>query len=161
MATKSIPVLNENPSRAEELAFLRAVIERVPAQSYLAALLHAGVLDWFEMQMKHDLSCDLYGAHEHAVLNWGQAADEARKAEAEVKRLEGRLRAEQEATQRAVAEGDEAAEHWRTEAEYWRKKAGDLSGQLGAAQDDCRAMKEEITALKARLFDVYAEAGRI
>lgn len=158
---KAVPVLSDDPSRDEELAFLQAVIGRVPANSYLAALFSDGLVEWFGQQMRWDFSCDLHEIATKALADEVEALSAKVRLESDIMNLEARLKAEREATQRAVAVGDETAEHWRTEAGYWRREAGSAADEVESLREMLRQRDEQNLALKARLFDLCAELGRI
>ena len=158
---KAVPILSDNPSRDEEMAFLRAVVDRIPQNSYLATLLRPDAVDWFVRQMRSDLSCDLLGLANYNVNQLSGAEAELRTARERNTQLEGMLKAERELLAAAREAGKAEAERLAELHEQLRDQYDKLLSEFGQRHADLLQAQAEVQHLKAELFDLYRATGRI
>jgi len=78
-ANATIPALPVKPSKEDEIRFIRAITESIPAGSYLSSLL-AGVGDYCEQQIRDDMGIGLLDYREMSL----HQADQIGKLTAEI-----------------------------------------------------------------------------
>lgn len=168
MTAKTRTSFSVNPSRAEEIAWLREVAESVPESTYLASLLKPELLAWFESKAKSDLSCDILEALEFS-------RQEVMEEASEIKRLEKLLAAfrqdvtgtetylrEQDAAWRATYESLKAEKATlRREYDSLASEGVEMLYRVRNLEDEVEDREIEIRDLKAKLYDVLVAAGRI
>ena len=157
---KTIAKLADNPSKPEERDFLHEVAAGVPADSYLASLFSADMVQWVEAQIRQDVSCDLWGAFDYALKDAAaqvdRVRDEVKAAQAEAGDCKRRYDALEQVLEAVRGKHEMAEEKAQLLHDRWQESLAEAC----AAQDrfyhattEIDRLKDEIVGLKAKLYD--------
>jgi chromosome segregation ATPase len=157
MTTKTITKLDANNSqvgKADEIRFLRQVVESLPQGSYLSSFFSKAMVEWLEDQIRNDFACDFYADYELLEGKLANCQDEFRntlhqartEASCAVNELQGRL----DAMQMTLGKTQKDSDHWFES----RNSAVSQVGELLSALDDEGKAKAE---LEAQVADLQAQ----
>lgn len=152
----AIPVLSDNPSKAEQIAFVEAIVEHVGVgtmtNNYLTGLFNNDFARWTETQIRNDFPANLYAELLAANKEVNQERA-AHKAECERREdLEAQIIKER-------AEGSHIIEKILADKDVALKNAYTLNTQLCEARNDLThhiaKHEQEINRLKVTIADMY------
>lgn len=158
--------LNAQTSKADEIAILKALLEKVHGtQTYLGSLFTKDFVMWVETAIRDDVSTDMMdhlmacqkeiGDVRATVGRLMQEAESDRKVQALAYSTLKSDKENVEAHWKAVRDRDEEVIRGLNESVVaWNRKAHDLMVRLDESEKGVERRDREILELKARLYDL-------
>lgn len=166
-ARKTIAKLGPNPGKQEEMDFLNAVAASLDRNTYLSSLFSKDMVKWACEQMRLDVSCDLWGALNHAreraLAEGGRAMEQKKDANAMIAALKVEAMAAQERVEELRQKVKLTEEKAQLLKDRWNEaleESKQAHDETYYAQTEIDRLNGEIVMLKAKLYDLMVKEDR-
>lgn len=155
MTTKSsLPVIDTNSSKAEEIEFLHNIVDTCKPGSYLGSFFSPNLVKWLQEQITNDFSTDLFNDWYQAQIDEAVKTDNNRRQE-----IQGLTRDLEDYKAIVAQFKDEVVPTLERENNSMRQQVDALSASLSASYsevNDCEnkiiQLESHIDALRMRIF---------
>lgn len=158
--------MNLNPvtssaSKAEELAALKKAAQLFQPGTYLHDLFTERFFDWIENQMRNDFPPDVYDVIDALQKEAAQANGARIQAETEAARTKKEAARESETMTTQNRLLNESLARLQRESLEWESMYAEARHECESLRSQAAAAQDEITRLKAKLYDAQMRLNNI
>lgn len=153
--------LSSNSSKDEEIEVLRTLVEVVPQGTYLAGLLSAELLNWFESNTRNDFPSDVMEHISFSEKNAQILEERNREMGKERDDLQAVVETKRKMIETLQGQLTNTISSLNREREEWGKYYSDLRSEMQNAEAEIEALRDKVTALKVLVFDLEHPVNEI